>query len=73
MKRIALTLLATTALCLPVGADELHETAVSLFEPLPSTIPAVEGNTITPEKIELGKALFFDPRLSASGVFSCNS
>ncbi len=73
MKRIALTLLATIALSLPVGADELHETAVSLFQPLPSTIPAVEGNTITPEKIELGKALFFDPRLSASGVFSCNS
>jgi cytochrome c peroxidase len=28
---------------------------------------------VTPEKVELGKALFFDPRMSASGVFSCNS
>lgn len=28
---------------------------------------------MTPAKIDLGKALFFDPRLSASGVFSCAS
>jgi cytochrome c peroxidase len=28
---------------------------------------------VTPEKVDLGKALFFDPRMSASGVFSCNS
>ncbi|WP_349358449.1 cytochrome-c peroxidase [Stappia sp.] len=56
-----------------VLADDLRETAEALFKPLPSTIPAVKDNPITEEKIELGKALFFDPRLSASGVFSCNS
>jgi cytochrome c peroxidase len=28
---------------------------------------------VTREKIELGKMLFFDPRLSASGVISCNT
>lgn len=44
-----------------------------MFKPLPSTIPALKDNRITPEKIALGKALFFDPRISASGVFSCNS
>ncbi|HMQ57259.1 MAG TPA: cytochrome-c peroxidase, partial [Rhizobiaceae bacterium] len=44
-----------------------------IFKPLPSTTPAVNDNPITPEKIDLGKALFFDPRMSASGVFSCNS
>ncbi|WP_310621443.1 cytochrome-c peroxidase [Flexibacterium corallicola] len=54
-------------------AGPLLEEARSYFEPLPSTIPSVQGHRITPEKIELGKALFFDPRLSASGVFSCNS
>lgn len=56
----------------PVPAD-LRQTALDIFKPLPSTIPAVKDNPITPEKITLGKALFFDPRLSASGVFSCNS
>jgi cytochrome c peroxidase len=57
----------------PAFADDLRTRATEIFKPLPSTIPAVKDNKITPEKIELGKALFFDPRLSASGVFSCNS
>ena len=63
------------SLCLlsAAQADELREAAVETFQPLPSTVPAVADNPITPEKIELGKALFFDPRMSASGVFSCNS
>ncbi|MCS6778947.1 MAG: cytochrome-c peroxidase [Geminicoccaceae bacterium] len=63
-------MLATTA---PVDASELRQRALEQFRPLPSTLPAVKDNRITKEKIELGKALFFDPRLSASGVFSCNS
>lgn len=54
-------------------ADELREEARDYFEPLPSTMPTLTDNPITPEKIALGKALFFDPRVSASGVFSCNS
>lgn len=33
----------------------------------------MKDNKITPEKIDLGKKLFFDTRISASGVFSCNS
>ncbi len=55
------------------NATELREQAQELFQALPSTVPAVDNNPITPEKIELGKGLFFDPRMSASGVFSCNS
>jgi cytochrome c peroxidase len=66
--------LATTAVYAadPVPA-ELRQSALAIFRPLPSTIPAVKDNPITAEKIALGKALFFDPRMSASGVFSCNS
>lgn len=68
----------STALLMGVAAAEtnpgdLRSTALEIFKPLPSTIPSVKDNPITTEKIELGKALFFDPRLSASGVFSCNS
>ncbi|WP_298676956.1 cytochrome-c peroxidase [uncultured Lentibacter sp.] len=65
----ALALVSASA----VYASDLRNEALELFAPLPSTIPAVKDNLITPEKIELGKALFFDPRMSASGVFSCNS
>ncbi len=64
----ALILMAT-----PAAAEDLRTRALEIFKPLPSTIPAVKDNKITPEKIDLGKALFFDPRLSVSGVFSCNS
>ena len=70
---VAASVIATGALAAdPVPAD-LRATALDIFKPLPSTYPAVSDNPITPEKINLGKALFFDPRLSASGVFSCNS
>lgn len=54
-------------------AQDLRTDALAYFKPLPSTVPAVADNPITEEKIDLGKALFFDPRLSASGVFSCYS
>ncbi len=53
--------------------EELREFALEMFSPLPSTVPALNDNIVTPEKVDLGKALFFDPRMSASGVFSCNS
>jgi cytochrome c peroxidase len=57
----------------PALADDLRTKAAAAFKPLPSTTPATKDNPATKEKVELGKALFFDPRLSASGVFSCNS
>ncbi|HRK42390.1 MAG TPA: cytochrome-c peroxidase [Gemmobacter sp.] len=73
MKWLPALLLASTALTGAAQADALRDTALEIFKPLPSTVPAVKDNPVTPEKIDLGKALFFDPRLSASGVFSCYS
>lgn len=70
---LASTILATLPLPYGAAASDLRDEAIVMFQPLPSTVPAVKDNPITTEKIELGKALFFDPRLSASGVFSCNS
>lgn len=74
-RNLALTTATLTCLAIVSGAqaDELRDAALEVFKPLPSTVPAVSDNPITPVKIELGKALFFDPRMSASGVFSCNS
>jgi len=40
--------------------------------PLPP-VPIPEDNPMTPEKIELGKLLFFDARLSADGSLACVS
>ena len=39
-------------------------------EPIKPIAPAV---ITEPEKVELGKKLFFDPRLSMSGIISCNT
>jgi len=40
---------------------------------LPTAVPVPEDNPQTAEKVELGKKLYFDPALSKSGNFSCNS
>lgn len=39
----------------------------------PHVVPAPAGNAVTPARIELGKNLFFDPRLSGSQWMSCAS
>jgi cytochrome c peroxidase len=44
-----------------------------LFQPLPETAPAPADNPGTPEVVELGHKLFFEPKLSRSGVISCNT
>jgi cytochrome c peroxidase len=73
MSKLNLVAIALAFAIAPAQADELRDQALAIFKPLPSTVPATNHNVITNEKIALGKALFFDPRLSASGVFSCNS
>jgi cytochrome c peroxidase len=62
----------TAQIALP-GAESLVANAGAVFQPLPSTLPALETNPMTPEKVELGKMLFFEPRLSASWLISCNT
>ena len=57
----------------PASADDLMQSARETFKPIPSAVPAVKGNAVTREEIELGKMLFFDTRLSASQIISCNS
>lgn len=37
----------------------------------PEKVPAPSNNLVTPERVALGKALFFDPRLSGSNWISC--
>lgn len=46
---------------------------IAEFKALPDQAPVPADNPMTKEKIELGKMLFFDPRLSKDGTISCNS
>ena len=39
----------------------------------PNSVPVPPSNLLTPARIELGKALFFDPRLSGSNWISCST
>ncbi|HEY5804767.1 MAG TPA: cytochrome-c peroxidase [Lysobacter sp.] len=51
----------------------LRERAAALFKPVPPRQDVVRGEPISAARIDLGRMLFFDPRLSSSQVISCNS
>lgn len=53
--------------------DVLLLQARAMFQPIPEVPPEIEDNTASPERVELGRMLFFDPRLSRSGTISCNT
>lgn len=55
------------------GADDLQKRAQGMFKPVPRVAPALAGNKATPVKLQLGRMLYFDPRLSASNLISCNT
>lgn len=57
----------------PTPAEPLMAAARELFAVIPDVAPELPGNAATPEKVALGKMLFFDPRLAASHAISCNS
>jgi hypothetical protein len=59
-----------SALSLPLATT--HAEPLADIGPLPP-LPIPEGNPLTPEKVELGKRLFFDPRLSGDGSMACVS
>lgn len=74
MKRILLLPLLFSAVSMTAWAQSsLVAQARSHFELVPTSPPAIAGNALTPEKVELGKMLFFDPRLSRSWLISCNT
>ena len=81
MKKSLRTVLATAlAVALPLvfighasAADEVQKKAQSMFKVIPAHAPVIAGNKATAEKVELGKMLFFEPRLSKSALISCNT
>jgi cytochrome c peroxidase len=56
-----------------LAADQLLAQARQNFKPIPSQPPKLKGNPATPARVELGKMLYFDPRLSSSALISCNT
>ncbi|OIO55839.1 MAG: cytochrome C peroxidase [Proteobacteria bacterium CG1_02_64_396] len=66
---MAVTLVATALSVPALAADRVPE-GMGI---LPSLAPQKADNPITAAKVALGQQLFFDPRLSASNMISCNT
>ncbi|MDO5620194.1 MAG: cytochrome-c peroxidase [Paracoccus sp. (in: a-proteobacteria)] len=84
MKRILLLTGAALAVASPALAQDaaidnaaLREEALAIFEKIPAEPQPIakagadEALPLTPEKVELGKMLYFDPRMSSSQLISC--
>lgn len=75
---LAGAVLATTLFSQPVGAVDASAPAVDLAAlqaqyRRPATIPFPAGNPFSQAKADLGRKLFFDPRLSGAANMSCAS
>lgn len=63
------TILVVTTLLLPPAATAADWPELPRYQSM--AVPA--DNPLTPEKVELGRRLFFDPRLSGDGSTACAS
>jgi cytochrome c peroxidase len=70
---VAVLSLGCLVASLAPAQNDLMAKARQQFTPIPTTPPELPGNAATPAKVELGKMLYFDPRLSASHTISCSS
>lgn len=68
---LALLCLTTASLRADPIDLALLQQAQALFKPIPYGVPTLKGNVVTPARSDLGRILFFDPRLSKSGTVSC--
>jgi len=83
-KLVALTFISATALLVGAAGNAFanseappkSEYMTPTFDSMmtytrPAEVPQGDGNATTEERVELGKHLFFDPRLSGSNFISC--
>lgn len=76
MKALMISAIVATSV---MGASLIDEAKKAGLKPIPASKKAVEKLTSNPKnpttaaKVELGKMLYFEPRLSKSGLVSCNT
>ena len=68
---LATAVAAVSSLAASGNEASLKETAASLFPRLPKDAGTAEY-PVTPERVRLGRMLFFDPRMSDDGTVSCS-
>ncbi|HSB35146.1 MAG TPA: cytochrome c peroxidase [Nitrospirota bacterium] len=67
---LCITVFSAGALLAAGADDELMDKAKSVFGPLPASMPSPD-NPITPAKEKLGRALFYESRISIDRTVSC--
>lgn len=73
MKKVVSLSLSVIALGVqPLLADSLSDSYLAMFRPLPVDAPA-PGNELNEAKINLGRMLYYETRISKGGKMSCNS
>lgn len=78
MSRCSVTAFAVAVIALSLATGTCHAAdqdlraqAQGLFKPLPKEMASAD-NPITPEKVRLGRLLFFETRVSVDGTVSCS-
>lgn len=56
-----------------IDVEELRSVAQSMFQPIPTAEEVIRERNVSQEQIQLGKWLFFEPRLSSSQIITCNT
>lgn len=73
MKKIPQLTLAVTLLCSQqLLADSLSDSYLAMFKPLPTEAPSAD-NELSEARINLGRQLYYETRISKGGKMSCNS
>jgi len=77
MKKVVATLLSIIIIVflssIANAQTQLTDDYLKHFKPITMKFVDNPDNPVTPIKVELGKMLYHDPRLSKSGLFSCNT
>ena len=62
-----------SAMAADINVEELRSLSNNLFKPIPTAEVVIKEKGLTPEQIELGQWLWFEPRLSKSHIITCNT
>jgi cytochrome c peroxidase len=79
MKRALKLLTLISAAAISIGglvskaSADSYDKYKKFFKPLPALPKIPKDNPLTAAKVKLGKMLYYDPRLSRSGLISCNT
>ncbi|HZH57480.1 cytochrome c peroxidase [Yanghanlia caeni] len=65
--------MGSSAMAADINVDELRSLANNLFKPIPTADVVVKEKGLTQEQIDLGRWLWFEPRLSKSHIITCNT